>query len=404
MKIAYVVSLFPKISETFILHELESLRERGEDLVVVSLKSGEEPLRHQGVEPFLESLVRAPSPIAALGAFVAFALERPGAAFGTLAKVTLAHIGHPLLLARAVPLVFVGAAVARRLRAMGVEHVHAHWATYPAQVAWTVRALAGIPYSITAHAHDIFLPNPMLREKIEGSVFTVAISEFNRRWIADGCGRKAGERIRIVRCGVPLRRFPPRNGAAPVEGIVSVGRLVDYKGFPTLIDAIRILHSEGRRVPCTIVGDGPERGRLRALIEASDLGGLVSLAGVKTRDEVREALAGAALCVLASERGHDGQMDGVPVVLMEAMALGVPCVSTRISGIPELVEHGVTGLLTPPGDARALASAIGRLLDEEGLAASVAGAARRKVEAEYDSEANAGRLLSLMRGRESEIA
>jgi glycosyltransferase involved in cell wall biosynthesis len=97
-------------------------------------------------------------------------------------------------------------------------------------------------------------------------------------------------------------------------------------------------------------------------------------------------------------------MDGVPVVLMEAMALGVPCVSTRISGIPELVEHGVTGLLTPPGDARALASAIGRLLDEEGLAASVAGAARRKVEAEYDSEANAGRLLSLMRGRESEIA
>lgn len=402
MKIAYIVSLFPKISETFILREMEVLKERGVDLLVVSLKRGAEPLRHAGAEPFMDVLIHAPSPSAALLSFGASLLTRPLATLGVLARVALAHLGRPLLLAKSLPLVFVASWVARRLRSEGVEHVHAHWATYPAQVAWGVRALGGIPYSMTAHAHDIFLPNPMLPEKVLRSTFTATVSEFNRRWIAGICGAGAAERLEIVRCGVPLDEFALRNGAPPPGGgIVSVGRLVDYKGFPTLLEAVAILASRGRRIACTIVGDGPLLGELRARAAAAGLQDTVHLVGAQTQSQVRDLLSRAEICVLASQRGHDGQMDGIPVVLMEALALGVPAISTRISGIPELVEDDRTGLLVPPEDAVALAGAVERLLDDGALAARLAEEGRRRVEAHYDARANADRLLALIdrRGR-----
>lgn len=398
MKVAYIVSLFPKISETFILRELEALRDQGVELTIISLKRGAERIRHPGAEAFMQAVIHAPSPAEALAAFSASLLRRPRATLAALARVAGAHLGRPILLAKSLPLVLVAAWVARRLEAGRVDHVHAHWATYPAQVAWTVHALTGIPYSLTAHAHDIFLPNPMLAEKVLRSSFTATISEFNRRWIAEACGPEAAERLKVVRCGVPLEEFAPRRGPAPAGGgIVSVGRLVDYKGFPTLIDAVGILAARGCRVRCTIVGDGPMLDALRDRVASAGLEELVHLAGERTIPEVRDLLSRAEVCVLASQRGHDGQMDGIPVVLMEAMALGVPAVATRISGIPELVEEGRTGLLVPPRDPAALAGAVERILDDPELAAGLARAARRRVEEDYDVRVNAAGLLGLMR-------
>lgn len=403
MKIAYVVSLFPKISETFILREMEQLRARGAEIVVVSLKSHAEPLRHPGAEAFARSTIEAPSFLGAAWAFARRMAAQPAAASRLVARVVASHRLHPLMLIKGLVTLAAGAGVADRLRREKVDHVHAHWATYPAQVAWTIHALEGIPYSVTAHAHDIFLPNPLLAEKIRASAFTVTISGHNIELLRRLVGPETSGKIRLVRCGVPLEEFNVRRaGPADPGRLVSVGRLVDYKGFPTLVHAVSILRRKGRKVSCDIVGAGPMKGVLEGLIRRLDLEGSVRLRGAMTQPEVRETLEASGLCVLACEKGRDGQMDGIPVVLMEAMALGVPVVSTRISGIPELVEDGVTGLLAPPGDAAAVAGAIERLLEEPALAACLAAAARTRVEALHDASRNAGALLEMMIHRNGE--
>lgn len=405
MKIAYVVSLFPKISETFILREMVELRRRGVEIVVVSLRKPRETIRHPESEEFAGSTMVVPSASGALGAFVRALRTRPGATLRLVLRVVGSHAGHPILLAKSLPLIPVAAAVAERLRESGVEHVHAHWATWPAQVAWAVRRLSGIPYSITAHAHDIYLPNPLLAEKIRESSFTATISEHNVELLRRRCGAEAARKVALVRCGVPLEAFPLREGApAGRPQIVSVGRLVDYKGFPTLLDAVRLLRERGREIDCTIVGEGPMLVPIRERIRREHRTGSVRLLGSRTQSEVRDLLAGASLCALASERGRDGQMDGIPVVLMEALALGVPAVSTRLSGIPELIEDGVTGLLVPPRDAASLAEAVSKLLDDPDLAARLAAAGRRRIEDGYDAARNAGVLLGLIEERTRETS
>lgn len=399
MKVAYVVSLFPKISETFILSEMRRLRENGVEIVVVSLKSRREPLQHMEAEAFLPVTLAAPSPVAASGAFARRLAKQPTACLGLIRRVAGAHITRPVMMLKALLLLLTGAGVADRLRELRVDHVHAHWATFPAQVAWTVQALEGIPYSITAHAHDIFLPNPLLAGKILSSEFTATISEFNVALLRQLCGERASAKVRLVRCGVPLREMALRAGAPADPGrIISVGRLVDYKGFTTLVEAVSILRRRGRHVSCDIVGEGPMRAELARKIGRLGLDGSVRLLGARTQAEVRALMESAGICVLASRRGRDGQMDGIPVVLMEALALGVPVVSTRISGIPELVEEEKTGLLVEPDDAAALASAVERLLDDGELAARVASEGRRRVEALHDASANADALLDLIRG------
>jgi len=400
VKVAYVVSLFPKISETFILREMQALQERGIEIVVVSLKGRREPIAHAGAESFLERTVYVDDAGRALASFLRRAWRQPLAAMRLLGRVIAAHATRPLQLAKAISLVAVSARVADEVRERRADRVHAHWATWPALVAWAVGRLEGIPYSITAHAHDIFLPNPMLRRKIEESEFAVTISDFNRRFLAERCGATAAGRIRVIHCGLPLEAYPRRRPAAAEGGplLVSVGRLVDYKGFPVLLRAVALVRARSREVVCEIVGEGPLEGRLREEVGRLGLEDVVRLRGARTQDEVRDLLRAAAVCVLASERGRDGQMDGIPVVLMEAMALGAPVVSTRISGIPEIVEDGVTGLLAEPGSPESLAAAIERILGDANLAARLADAARLRIEEGFDIRRVASDLHALLVG------
>jgi glycosyltransferase involved in cell wall biosynthesis len=399
VKVAYIVSLFPKISETFILREMLALRRRGVEIVVVSLKSRREAIAHPEAEAFTSATIHPGPASASAGSLMARALRSPGSAAGALGRVAWGGARHPVLLAKSLPLVAVASKVAAELRRVGVDRVHAHWATYPALVAWAIRRFEGIPYSMTAHAHDVFMPNPLLREKIEESDFTVAISEFNRRFLEERCGRAASSKVRVIHCGVPLDQYPRRNGIAAAAGpskIVSVGRMVDYKGFPTLLRAVASLRRGGRDVACDIVGDGPMEGEVRGLARSLGLEGSVRLLGARTQMEVKDLLRGATVCVLASERGAGGLMDGIPVVLMEAMALGVPAVGTRLSGVPEIIEDGRTGLMAEPGDAESIASAVGRLLDDPALAASLAAAGRRRIEESFDVDRSAAALHDLM--------
>lgn len=398
MRIAYIVSLFPKISETFILREMQAMAARGARIQVVSLKRKGEEFVHPEALQFTAGTIHAGGPLRALGALGRQAFRRPITLLGILYRVVVAHLAHPILMLKSLPLVATGAEVAERLAGAKVDRVHAHWATYPAQVAWIVRLLAGIPYSITAHAHDIFLPNPLLTEKIRSASFVATISRFNRRYLEERCGSDLASRIHVVHCGLPLPEYPyAEPGGDDTPRLVSIGRFVDYKGFPVLLRALAALRREGRPLSCDIVGDGPLRPEIEEAIRELGLEGTVRLLGQRTQEEVREILRGATACVLACQRGHDGQMDGIPVVLMEAMALGVPCVSTRISGIPEILEDGRTGYLADPGDAESLAAGVRRLLEDPVEAREVSRAARRRIEEGFDISRCADDLLARMR-------
>jgi glycosyltransferase involved in cell wall biosynthesis len=399
MKVAYIVSLFPKISETFILREMLALRALGMEIVVVSLKREREPWMQPGSEIFLPATIYPTSVFAAVGSLARLLLRRPLTVARITGQIVASHLGHPAVLLKSLPLVAVAARVSELLAQRGVDRVHAHWATYPALVAWAVGRLERLPYSITAHAHDIFLPNPMLRRKIEESAFTVTISEYNRRHLTELCGERAASKLHVIRCGIPLGEYRARDAEPPGPArIVSVGRLVDFKGFPTLLRAVAALRKRRLDVSCDIVGDGPMEAELRALVSSLGLDGSVRLHGALSQEQVRELLRGATCSVLACERGRDGQMDGIPVFLMEALALGVPAVTTRISGVPELVEDACTGLLVDPGDPESLAAALARLLSDTVLARQLAEAGRRRVERDFDLERNAAALGDLLCG------
>jgi glycosyltransferase involved in cell wall biosynthesis len=398
LRVAYVVSLFPKISETFILREMQALRRRGVEITIVSLKSRREAIVHPDALTFLPETHYVDEAGPAASALARLMLRSPLAAGGALARVTTGCLAAaPGELMKSLPLVAVAARVSRLLGERGIDRVHAHWATYPALVAWAVRRLAGIPYSLTAHAHDLFVPNPLLGSKILESDFTVTISEFNRRHLERSCGDEASRKVHVIHCGVPLEEYPARDPLPPGRGrIVSVGRLVDYKGYAVLLKAVASLRRMGRDLSCDIVGDGPEEPLLRLAIREQGLEGCVRLAGPRPLSEVRDLVRSASVFVLACRRGRGGLMDGIPVVLMEAMALGVPVVSTRISGIPELIEDGRTGLLAEPNDDRGLAEAIDRIHGDATLAASLAAAARRRIEDEFDVEKSALALHALL--------
>ena len=397
MRLAYIVSLFPKLSETFILREILELKNRGHEITILSLKQDVEPLMHEEARGLIPAVVYPRFGGALIAAFAFYLARSPLALLRIVSVVTLSHLSRPAMLARALALIPVTLPLAKVLRDRHVEHVHAHWATWPALSAWIISRLNGIPYSVTGHAHDLFLPNPMLSRKVADSLFFATISEFNRALLIQTCGPDALNRVRLIRCGLPLKIFPfdaragrPATGQPPL--IVSVGRLVDYKGFDVLIRACALLRDAGREVRCLIAGEGPERSRLEALVSELGLSRIVELAGGCRQEEVIGMLDSAELFVMASVRGSDGQQDGIPIVLMEAMALGVPAVSTKLSGIPELVIDNQTGLLVTPGDEAHLAAAIKRLLDDQELAASLAKSARQLIEKEYDLSASVTRL------------
>ena len=394
MRLVYIVSLFPKLSETFILREIMELRRLGHEVTILSLKKDGEPLVHAEARDLIPATIYPRSGLALLSAAAFYLLRAPLALLRIGVAVVLSHASRPAMLVRALALMVLTLPLAKLVRDRRIEHLHAHWATWPALSAWMTSRLNGIPYSVTGHAHDLFLPNPMLPRKVADSKFFATISEFNRALLIQICGAGALSRVRLIRCGLPLDRFPFRAHAGPAAPprIVSVGRLVDYKGFDVLIRACGILRDGGTIVSCLIAGEGPERGRLESLVSELKLEGIVTLAGGRRQEEVIGMLTDADLFVLACVRGADGQQDGIPIVLMEAMALGLPAVSTKLSGIPELVIDNVTGLLVAPGDAAHLAAAMRRLLEDMPLAARLAESARRLIEKEYDLSVSVARL------------
>jgi colanic acid/amylovoran biosynthesis glycosyltransferase len=277
----------------------------------------------------------------------------------------------------------------------GVEHVHCHFANHPALAGWLIHRLVGIPYSFTAHGSDLHVDRTMLPTKVAEAAFVVTISGDNRNVIEHAAGSRAVGKVEVIHCGVDPAAFEQveRTADGPLR-IVAIGTLHEVKGQAHLIDACRRLAERGIDFTCRFIGEGPDRDALAARIERSGLTDRVQLVGRMTSDGVAAELAAADVLVAPSVPTRGGKREGIPVVLMEAMATGLPVVASRLSGIPELVTDGVDGLLVPPGDDEALAQALERLAADRALRRRLGGAGRATVLRDFDVDRNAAALAA----------
>ncbi len=289
--------------------------------------------------------------------------------------------------------------LAGELKRGKVTHVHAHFAGMAARTAFWLKQLAGVTYSFTAHADDVFCEKPEshLADLVSGAEWIATETEFSARFLRERFPL-GGKKVHRVFNGIevrPVRRKEVADGEVPL--ILSVGRYIEKKGFADLIRACQRLG--GVEFECLIVGQGPLESELQAQIEALGLTERVRLIGPKTQGEIDELLARAAVFVLACRNAGDGGSDNLPTVIMEAMGAGVPVVSTRVAGVPEMVEDGVTGFLVEEGDVDGIAARVERLLAGREAARGMGAAGWASCERKFSTERTTGRLRDLLQGR-----
>jgi glycosyltransferase involved in cell wall biosynthesis len=385
--IGYVVKRYPRYSETFVVNEILGHEAAGQPIEIFSLRGTEDT-------HFQDILARVRAPVTYLPdrahkASDLWELIRTGAAacpgiWGGLraaADTDAREVGHACALAALV-------------RERGIGHLHAHFATSAATIARLAARFAGIGYSLTAHAKDIFhdsVEPEDLHAKLRDAAAVVTVSEYNVRWLSARFPDCAYKLHRIYN-GLDLERFRFADPADRPPTIVGVGRLVEKKGFGCLIDACARLHASGRRFRCEIIGGGELEADLRRRIAQHGLDGIVSLAGPRPQSEVMRLVQSAAVFAAPCVLGPDGNRDGLPTVLLEAMALGTPCIGTDVTGIPELIRDGETGLMTHQHDADGLANALARLLDDPALRVRLARNARALAEADLNVHQNSKTL------------
>ena len=393
-RVAYLMSRFPKISETFVLYEIVAVEEAGLEVEIFPLVREHEPVQHREAARLAAQAhdVRLVS-LAVLGAQLHWMRRRPWEYLSAWGAALKGNLRSPRFLIRALAVVPLAATYARRMSELQVEHIHAHWATHPTLAAYVASRLTGIPYSFTAHAHDIYVERPMLLEKIGRAAFVVTISEYNRRFLERLYGTVARSRLVVIHCGTDTALFQPPPSKPPGPWtVVCVASLQAQKGQRHLIEACRRLIADGIEMRCILIGDGETRGDLERQVRLAGLDRHVRFMGQQPRHRVVELVGEADAFVQPSVILASGKMEGIPVALMEAMAMERPVVATEISGVSELVETGVTGLLVPPGDPGRLADAMRAIHDDPALAHTLGRAGRRRVVEEFDLSRSAREL------------
>jgi len=394
--IGFVLKGYPRLSEAFIAQEIRALEARGLTIEIFSMRGA----REDAVQPAVGA-IRAPVrylphlPDLGAGALAELlpanlaALRRFPAAYAA----ALAHALRACLRRRSrAPLerlLEAGWLVARHgLGASSpVRHLHAHFIHSPAELAFYAARVAGLSFSVTAHAKDIYTtPAAELSERIAASRFVLTCTAYNRDRLAAMAG-EARRKVHLAYHGVDLNAFQPGAGAGDARRLVSVGRLVPKKGFAGILAALAMLRDQGEDFRWELFGAGPLEDALRAQAEALGLGARVRFRGAAAHPRIIARLSRGGVFLCGSVEAEDGDRDGIPNTVLEAMAMGLPVVATAVSGIPEAVRDGVDGLLAPPRDPRAFAAAVRRLWREPGLAERLSLAARARVESLFDADA-----------------
>jgi len=411
LTIGYVLKMFPRFSETFILNEILELERQGVRVVIFSMKTPNERLRQAEVAAVQARVhvvpeFRGAALVRHLIAHARCLLRSPRRYWQTL------HFARTRGSDAAWEKFLAAPYIVRTAQRAGVEHFHAHFASGPARQAKLAAMISGIPFSFTGHAKDLFWAghqhgkNNKLKKRVREASFVITISDFNRDFIRSLDFRVPRRRLLTVPNGMDLRQWTfvrPLGlplGARPEEPplFLAVGRLVEKKGFADLVEACRILRDRGRAFRCVIAGEGPERERLAERIAAAGLTDAVVLAGAVPLAELRaDLLPSASVLIQPSIVCEDGDRDGIPTVILEAMATGLPVISTPVSGIGEAVVHGVTGLLVGQRKPESLATAMDILVQDPALAARLATGGRRLVETRFNLRTNVGILIHLFR-------
>jgi colanic acid/amylovoran biosynthesis glycosyltransferase len=397
VRVSYVIGRYPVLTETFIDREIERLVARGTDLKIIAIRRPDPNLSPAQVELARRVTYLLPASMIGLLRANLWALRRPGTYIGTLMwLLTRRHGRAPR---RRTALHFLtGVYAAWMLRDRRGVHLHAHFVDRAATVALVAARFLDTTYSATAHAREIYVDPVLLPERIGNAVFAATCTDYNRRHLIRVLGGEIGSKIVRLYHGLdlgPYMAVDHRTSRVSNEPplILAVAQLMERKGLRYLIEACQLLTQRGRIVQCEIVGDGPLREELEALASRDGLARTVSLTGPLPHHEVVARLRRAAAFVLPCIVADDGDRDGIPNVILEAMAAAVPVVSTAVSGIPEVVRDGTTGLLVPERDPRAIADAVERLLDDADLASRLGQAARAFVRSEFDLDRNVERLL-----------
>ena len=394
LRVAYLVSQYPATNHTFVLREIRKLRESGFEIHIASIRAADRPpdnLTPEELEEFQQTYFVIPAgALVALRDHVTSFISNPVRYLrGLIYALNLsgAATGNFFYFVEAV---MVGCWMKRnRLR-----HMHIHFSSTVGLIA---RRMFPIEMSITIHGPDEF-NDPAgfhLADKVAASSFVCAISNFGRSQIMRFSNPAHWSKIEVSRLGVDPRVFEPRpfREKIAVFQIICVGRLAPAKAQYVLIDAVALLVQQGRALELRLVGDGPDRAVLQRHVAARRLGDQVKFEGSLNQDRVRALYRETDIFALASFA------EGIPVVLMEAMAMEIPCVATWITGIPELIRHEVEGLLVAPSDAEGLAAAIARLMDDPALRRRLGVAGRRRVLDEYDLERNVAKMAEIFRRR-----
>jgi colanic acid/amylovoran biosynthesis glycosyltransferase len=401
ISIAYITELFPSLTQTFVYREVLALRERGVPIHTFSVwPSDPADLSAEAVPLIGETFYIFPIFwFSLILVHLKYLFSRPLLYLGTLAFV-LTRPGEPLRNRWRSLLHFLyGVLAIREIERLKIQHIHAHFGWSASSIALIASRLLNIPFSLTLHAHGIYVNRLLLGAKIRYSRFVVTISEYNRQFLKKLFPEMDLEdKIHIIHCGLDPDVFVP--SSEPSHGddeltIVGVGNLAPRKGFHVLIEACHHLAERGVPFRCHILGEGEERARLEALIDRYNLHGRVLLPGRVYQEGLRQILKQADVSVLPCVKRESGELDGIPVALMETMAMQIPTVSTNISGVPELIDHERNGLLTSPGDAVALADALQRLRDYPELRQQLGRAGRETVVNDFNIYRSAEQMCML---------
>lgn len=405
MKLGYLLGTFPKLSESFIEREIVALRRAGRAPLLFALERGDLAVAREEARAIAAEVRYVPAVLSArvLVAKMRYSLTRPirtlsaslGYIVGGLAD--LDHFpGELLRSARAF-------ALARALERAGIEHLHVHFGSFPASCAWIACRLTGIPYSLSVHAWDIYAQGVHLRAKLADARRVVFCHRAALDFARQRYPEVSADHFELIHHGVDPGRFvvPERDGSPPLR-VLAVGRLEVKKGFTRLVEAAEILARRGIDFQMDIIGAGPLAEVLARMIDQPGVRDRVRLLGRQPREKVIAAMARADVLAMPCLIARTGDRDGIPNVVLEAMASGLPIAGSEHAGLAEALAHEVHGLLSPMDDPAALAESLERFAREEGLAARLGAAGRRRVEQMFNLDANVQKLIGLFDRIESE--
>ena len=394
-RLAYLLKKFPRLSETFVLNEILEQEALGRDVIVFSRRAPDDEPRHPQLER-LRATVEVLPPRREIDPWKTLFLEDwedPEALFAATGRLVryAADWGHP----RFPSLLVEALSLLRRLRAEGVSHVHAHFATDSAIVAMMIHALGGPTYSVTAHAKDIYrstVDDRLLERMFADSEFVVTVCDANVAALRSRLSGVAMAKVRRLYNGIDLDAFGFVDGQRERHHVLAVGRLVEKKGFHVLLDALAILQARNVPFRATIVGQGELEDALREQVASSGLEGRVTLRGALDQGAVRGLMRSATLFCLPCIIGEDGNRDALPTVLLEALASGLPCVSTDVTGVPEILGCGEAGAIVAQNDPLGLADAVETLFADPTIRAHYAEAGRARAKEHFDGKRVAKQL------------